>query len=308
MTTAAPYGSWPSPVTPELLVAGASVPGAVWADGGVVWWSESRPEEGGRIQIVRRDPGGERVDLLPDGVSARTRVHEYGGGAWWVHDGVVFFAGWADQRLYRLEPGGEPVPITPEPAEHHALRYADGRCTPDGRWIVCVRESHEAGEPAVVRNELVALPADGASAPAVLVTGRGLRGRSPHQPRRAPAGVAGVGPPGHAVGRHRAVGRPPPRRCCRASPRGAPAGGGRADRVAHPARVGAPRRPVRGVRPQRLVEPPPRGGSGEPASPSIPAPPRPPTRCGCSGSASTPWPATARSSSPTRRRAPRGWS
>ena len=171
MTTAAPYGSWPSPVTPDLLVAGASVPGAVWAEHGVVWWSESRPEEGGRIQIVRREPGGERVDLLPEGVSARTRVHEYGGGAWWVHDGVVFFAGWADQRLYRLDPGGEPVPITPEPAERHGLRYADGRCTPDGRWIVCVRESHQPGEPPVVANELIVLPADGSSPPSVLVSG-----------------------------------------------------------------------------------------------------------------------------------------
>lgn len=178
MATVAPYGSWLSPITAELLVAGASAPGAVWAEGGVTWWSESRPEEGGRIQLVRLEPGGERHDLLPDGVSARTRVHEYGGGAWWVHDATVFFSAWSDQRLYRLDPGSStPVAITPEPAERHGWRYADGRCTPDGQWIVCVRESHESspgGEApaaASVRNEIVCLPSDGSAAPTVLVSG-----------------------------------------------------------------------------------------------------------------------------------------
>ena len=79
-----PCGSWPTPFTAELVVASARRIGAVALDGDIVLWSEQRPDEGGRTQVVRLEPGGEPTDLLPDGVNARTRVHEYGGGAWWA--------------------------------------------------------------------------------------------------------------------------------------------------------------------------------------------------------------------------------
>ena len=48
---------------------------------------------------------GTVTDLLPADANARTAVHEYGGGAWWLHDGAVFAVDWADQRLRRLRPG-----------------------------------------------------------------------------------------------------------------------------------------------------------------------------------------------------------
>ncbi|MGB7980520.1 MAG: prolyl oligopeptidase family serine peptidase [Candidatus Nanopelagicales bacterium] len=168
------YGTWTSEVTPELVVGAATTPSAVWAQDGVTWCSESRPAEGGREQIVRWVAGGEPEDVLPEGFNARTRVHEYGGGAWWVHDGTVFTANFADQRLYRIDPGvSAPTPITPEPPTPGAWRYADGRVTPDGRWIVCVRERHEGPDPATdVHNELVALPTDGSAAPHVVFSGR----------------------------------------------------------------------------------------------------------------------------------------
>jgi hypothetical protein len=88
----APYGAWASPITAETVISAAVGLSEVRVDrldGGAVWWSESRPEEGGRVQIVR-----EGVDVLPEGFAARTRVHEYGGGAWTVHAGVLFFANW----------------------------------------------------------------------------------------------------------------------------------------------------------------------------------------------------------------------
>ncbi|MPY94556.1 MAG: prolyl oligopeptidase family serine peptidase [Acidimicrobiia bacterium] len=192
MVTAAPYGSWSSPITPEMLVAGAASLGDVQVAGGATWWSELRPDEGGRVQVVRRHGDGPAADVLPDGFSARTRVHEYGGGAWWVHGNTLFFANWADQRLYRVEVdevGAMPRPITPEPGQQHGLRYADGRVTEDGRWVVCVRERHEArpagqggadaaageasgagGEEA--RNEVVAVPAEGGGLVHVLASGR----------------------------------------------------------------------------------------------------------------------------------------
>ncbi len=154
-----PYGSWPSPIDASSLVTGSSAPTDVWAGNGITWWSQTRPDQGGRIQLIRREPDGALSDVLPADGNARTRVHEYGGAAWWVHGGVVFATSWADQRLYRVEPGAAPVPITPEPRSASALRYADGRVTPDGRFVVCVRERHEGPDAKQVFNELVAFPA-----------------------------------------------------------------------------------------------------------------------------------------------------
>jgi dipeptidyl aminopeptidase/acylaminoacyl peptidase len=166
-----PYGSWPTPITSELVTAAAVRLGEVRVDGADVVWAEGRPAEGGRTQLVRRTVDGTTTDLLPDGRNARTAVHEYGGAAWWVRDGVVWFTDWADQRLYRLAPGGEPEPITPEPEAPRADRYADGDVAPDGATIVCVRERHAGSSAAEVRNEVVRLAADSRSEPEVLVTG-----------------------------------------------------------------------------------------------------------------------------------------
>ncbi len=168
------HGTWPSPISATAVVARSVSLGEVAVGNVDVWWAEGRPEEGGRIQIVRHRPGGDQVDVLPDGFAARTRVHEYGGGAWWLHGSDLVFANWSDQRLWRLDAGADaPFPLTPEPAVALGDRYADGRLTADGRWCVCVRERHPAdgGEPT---NEIVAVwarpegePAD----PVVLVSG-----------------------------------------------------------------------------------------------------------------------------------------
>jgi len=148
-----PYGAWPSPIDARDLVTGSSQPVEAWAESGVTWWSQTRPDQGGREEIVRADG----TDPRPWNWNARTRVHEYGGAAWWVHAGVLFSVDWSDQRLYRIAPGQAPVPITPTPAVPMSRRYADGRVTPDGAFCICVRESHDDGE---VRNEIVALPAN----------------------------------------------------------------------------------------------------------------------------------------------------
>ena len=170
-----PYGSWPSPIHATALVAGASMPTDTWAEAGTTWWSQTRPDQGGRIQVVRRDPDGSLHDALPDGWNTRSRVHEYGGGAWWVHAGAVFAASWTDQRLYRTDPGREPAALTPEPPFPSGFRFSDGRVSPDGSTVICVREDHTTHGTAQVRNEIVALAArpDGAdpASPAVLVAG-----------------------------------------------------------------------------------------------------------------------------------------
>jgi dipeptidyl aminopeptidase/acylaminoacyl peptidase len=159
-----PYGTWPSPVSPEMLIAGAVGLVDVWVDGDRTVWLESRPAEGGRLQLVVGDPDGTTRDLLPDGFNARSAVHEYGGGAAWVEDGTAWFVNWSDQRIYRMpiDAAAEPVALTAEPPEPRSVRFADLRRSPDGAWIVCVIERHAAdrtAEPAVA-NRIAVLPAD----------------------------------------------------------------------------------------------------------------------------------------------------
>jgi dipeptidyl aminopeptidase/acylaminoacyl peptidase len=169
--TAAPYGSWASPVTADRLVEKAVSLGQVAVDGPHVYWNEGRPSEGGRQVVVRSTPGDEPVDLLPAGFSARTTVHEYGGASFAVRDGVVWFANFDDQRVYRVDPGGQaPTPITPEPPSPRSVRFADFDVSPDGTRLAAVRERHlESGEAV---NDLVLLEAGGPNvAPEVVAEG-----------------------------------------------------------------------------------------------------------------------------------------
>jgi len=182
---AAPYGSWPSPITTDLVASEGGVSfGYLDIDEHGVYWTESRPQESGRSALVFRPHGGEPVDVVPLDFNVRTRVHEYGGGAWFRHGSVMFCSSFDDSRLYRIEaPGSDPQPITPEPPEPHAFRYADGRVFADGRLIVCVRETHGEGEP---QNELVVLPTDGSAEPQVIASGRDFYAA----PRPSPDGTA----------------------------------------------------------------------------------------------------------------------
>ena len=149
--TVAPYGTWRSPISAAMLVEGGVSLSHVWLEDGAAYWLEGRPSEGGRSVIVRAAPGGSPVDVTPEGFNARTKVHEYGGGSFVVHRGVVFSSNFTDQRLYRHDPGQPPTPITPE--TDGRVRYADGRVTPDGSRLLCVRERHEGDD--VVVNEIV---------------------------------------------------------------------------------------------------------------------------------------------------------
>src|SRR5947208_16008598 len=134
---AAPYGSWPSPIGSDALVAGGLRLGAARFDGRSVVWQERRPSEGGRTALVR-----DGLDLLPAGFDVRTRVHEYGGGAWTLLGDAVVFSHDGDGRLYRRDPGGEPWPITPEPERPRALRYADLPPAPGRTEVLCLRDPH----------------------------------------------------------------------------------------------------------------------------------------------------------------------
>src|SRR5690606_31844253 len=170
MVTELPYGSWPTPITSELVVKAARMPGAVQIDGGALWWSESRPEEGGRSAVLRRTADGTVTEVLAAPANARTAVHEYGGGAWLASGDVLWFSDWATQRLHRLEVGGQPVAHTPEPEVPRGLRFADGDLSPDGSTILIVQERHHA-DGAEATNSIVRLDALSPSTPEVVVEG-----------------------------------------------------------------------------------------------------------------------------------------
>jgi len=190
---AIPFGAWPSPITAAEVARGRvriSFPVVI---GGDTWWQEGLPEEGGRVTVVHRGPGGRLSVLLPAPWNARTRVHEYGGLSYLVvprastrpaasgkraprgHE--IVFANYADQRLYLAGPevaeGKEaPRPLTPDPAlpgtasgagalGATGLRFADFVLSPDRSEVWCVQERHEDGK---VTRAIVAIPLDGSAA------------------------------------------------------------------------------------------------------------------------------------------------
>ena len=162
----APYGSWKSPITTDLITAGQVSLSEPRFSGGKLYWLEGRPAEKGRMVVVERDAKGRITDRSPDGTSVRTRVHEYGGGSWVVHDQTLYYSELSGQRMFASAPD---APITPESASGTTFRYADGSVTPDGKFIICIRETHSVDCDVV--NDIVAVPVDGCSEPMSLVRG-----------------------------------------------------------------------------------------------------------------------------------------
>jgi dienelactone hydrolase len=134
-----PYGSWPSPLTAARVTAGALRLDQIQLDGDDVYWLEGRASEGGRYVIVKWSADG-AVDVTPAGFNVRTRVHEYGGAAYTVHKGAIYFSNFSDQRVYRQGPGEAPVAMT-EPGP----MWADYRVDAARHRLIGVRE--ENGRP-----------------------------------------------------------------------------------------------------------------------------------------------------------------
>ena len=161
---ALPGGSWPSPLTAEQVAeAGTQYGGVAVTDGGrTVWWSESRPAQGGRTTVLRRTGDGPVEEVLPAELDARTRVHEYGGRSWVPHAGGLITSDLHDQRLWLVDEDGEARALTADTAL--ADRYAEPLLLPGGTHVLCVRE--RVGDRVV--HELVAVPLDGSAEVAVL--------------------------------------------------------------------------------------------------------------------------------------------
>lgn len=145
--TIADYGTWPSPITAQMIAGTTISLGGVIVDEGNIYWLEGRPSEGGRVVLVRHTDDGP-VDVIPEGYSARSRAHEYGGGAAMVANGVIYFVNFADQRIYTCAGSEDPVPLSADTGDRHSDMILDAA---RGR-LVCVRERHD--EDAVV-NEMV---------------------------------------------------------------------------------------------------------------------------------------------------------
>ncbi|HYY97083.1 MAG TPA: hypothetical protein VE642_00745, partial [Pyrinomonadaceae bacterium] len=152
----APYGSWKSPITSDLIVSATVGLGQIALDGEDVYWVELRPSEGGRNCVVRHVHGGVVTDVTPEGFNARTRVHEYGGGDFAVRDGAIYFSNFSDQRVYRQRTETAPQPVTPE----GKFRYADPFIDTRRGLLFAVREDHSV-EGAEAVNTIVSLDLDG---------------------------------------------------------------------------------------------------------------------------------------------------
>jgi dipeptidyl aminopeptidase/acylaminoacyl peptidase len=165
LTIVAPYGSWKSPITTDLITAGVISLLEIAIDGNDIYWIEGHPMEGGRYTIMRRASDGTVTECTPPNFYSRTTVHEYGGAAFAVADGVIYFSNYRDQHLYRQQLGGEPRLLTPG----DGYRYADMIVDRPRRRLIGIREDHTSGAEAV--NTIVSIPFDGGDNGQVLIQG-----------------------------------------------------------------------------------------------------------------------------------------
>ena len=147
----APYGSWQSPISADLIVAESIGLGAVALDGDDIYWLEGRPAEAGRSVIVRRSSDGQIEDVTPKPFNVRSGVHEYGGGAFTVHQNIVYFVNFEDQGIYRQAFGEPPQSL----AVTMEVRYADLLVDAQRQRLIAVCEDHRgSGES---QNSLIAI-------------------------------------------------------------------------------------------------------------------------------------------------------
>ncbi len=134
----APFGSWKSPITSDLIVCKTIGLGGVVADGDDIYWLEIRPNEKGRNVLVKYNPNGEAIEITPQPFNVRSRVHEYGGGAFLVSAGTIYFSNFIDGRIYRQTAETPPQPLTPE----GKTRYTDIIIDRSHNRLICVCEDH----------------------------------------------------------------------------------------------------------------------------------------------------------------------
>ena len=154
MTDIIPFGAWPSTISAESVVAGVVGFSELNIRGGELFWLESRPAEQGRSVLVVMTPEGERRDLTPPPFNVRSRVHEYGGGAYCLTADAVYFVNFSDQNIYRINADGEISQITHSGADE---RFADFCFDVKLERLLCVLERHSEEPETEPENLLVAV-------------------------------------------------------------------------------------------------------------------------------------------------------
>lgn len=149
----ASYGAWPSPISAEMVALGSKASVNLLVEGEVAYICEMRPSNKGRQTVFKRDAAGVFEDISPQDFNVRTFVHEYGGGAFTVSNGIIYASNAADSKIYVIAPGAPPIPLTEGQMsveyeggrKWKGTRFADMHVTSKG--IVAVGEQHEPGQP-----------------------------------------------------------------------------------------------------------------------------------------------------------------
>ncbi len=164
--TVAPFGAWQSPISARQVAAGAVPLAEPRLDGEHIYWLEGRAAEGGRMVAVRAEAGRPNASLSTLPMNLRSRVHEYGGGAWTVARGTLYFSNFADQLVYAQDGEGPARPLTGNSTQRHADLTLDTK----RQRLIAVREDHTCSdrEP---ENSLVAIAIDGSGRESVLAEG-----------------------------------------------------------------------------------------------------------------------------------------
>ncbi|MEA1924707.1 MAG: prolyl oligopeptidase family serine peptidase [Candidatus Altiarchaeota archaeon] len=137
-----PFIEWKPVISPDDVFSDVVGLGEIQVEEGNVYWLEMRPAEKGRYVLVGRDAGGGIRDITPPGFNVRTRVHEYGGGAYTVFGNSIYFVNFRDQRIYhQLGDSREAHPLTPRKNQDGSLgKYASLTVSPGGEKLLFVYE------------------------------------------------------------------------------------------------------------------------------------------------------------------------
>jgi dipeptidyl aminopeptidase/acylaminoacyl peptidase len=164
--TCQPFGEWQSPISAAMVAQGARSMSQPRIDGTDIYWLEGRASEGGRNTLLCRQANGTVVERTPLPFNVRTRVHEYGGGAYLVQDGMLVFSHFADNQLYVQQGEAPPRQLT----MGHQCRYADFIRDPARARLISIREDHTASSLQPV-NTLCAIALDGSAQETILAQG-----------------------------------------------------------------------------------------------------------------------------------------
>ena len=131
------FGNWPSPISAELIAGDSISIDEARQTKHSIYYIERRPTENGRCVIVQRS-NNKTVDILPAPYSARSRVHEYGGGSFYADDNLIFFINDSDQDIYLIE-NAQVTRIT----ENKKMRYADFSYDKHHKRLISICEVHD---------------------------------------------------------------------------------------------------------------------------------------------------------------------